>query len=124
MLHKRSRRRRRFVVIIAAAAALAFTAFAYTAANIMPPATNAGDGNVAISGYTVSAIAYQLEAGNPENIESVSFTLNAAAGTVYARVVSTAGYTACTGGPLNWTCNIAPNPTVLSADNFRVIATS
>jgi len=122
MLHNRSRRRRRIAVIIAAAAALAFAAFAYTAANTVP-ATRAGDGAGAITGYTVTNIAYQLEAASPANIESASFDLDAAAGTVQASVVLGGPLTACTNTAGNsWSCNFAPNPTVLSADSFRVIA--
>jgi hypothetical protein len=125
MLHNRSRRRRRLVLVIAAAAALAFAAFAYTAANTVPN-TKAGDGSGTITGYTVSAIAYQLEAANPANIDSVTFTLSAAAGTVKVKVVAaSATYTDCTGGPTNWTCDFAAGAqTVLSADQFRVIAVS
>jgi hypothetical protein len=123
MSDKRGRRRRRLVLVIAAAAALAFAAYAFTAANTVP-ATKAGDGSGAITGYTVSNIAYQLEAGNPANIDSVSFTLDAAAGTVQVKVVNaSATYTACTNIALfNWSCNFLVNPTVLSADEFRVIA--
>ena len=123
MWRTRSRRRRRTAVIIAAAAALAFAAYAFTAANTVP-ASKAGDGNGAISGYTVSNIAYQLEALNAANIDSVSFTLDAAAGTVKAKVVAASlTYTDCinTGG-FNWSCNFAINPTVVSADDLRVIA--
>ena len=123
MSDKRGRRRRRLVLVIAAAAALAFAAYAFTAANTVP-ATKAGDGSGAITGYTVSNIAYQLEAGNPANIDSVSFDLDAAAGTVQVKVVNaSATYTACTNTALfNWSCNFLVNPTVLSADEFRVIA--
>lgn len=123
MLRTRSRRRRRTAVIIAVAAALAFAAYAFTAANTVP-ASKAGDGSGTISGYTVSNIAYQLEALDPANIDSVSFTLDAAAGTVKAKVVAVSlTYTDCanTGG-FNWSCNFAINPTVVSADDLRVIA--
>jgi len=123
MSHNRSRRRRRLVLVIAAAAALAFAAYAFTASNTVP-ATQAGDGSGAITGYTVSNIAYQLEALNPANIDSVSFTLSAVAGTVHAKVAAASlTFQACvnTGGN-NWSCNFAVNPTVLSADEFRVIA--
>ena len=123
MFRTRSRRRRRTAVIIAAAAALAFAAYAFTAANTVP-ASKAGDGSGTISGYTVSNVAYQLEALNPANIDSVSFTLDAAAGTVKAKVVAASlTYTDCinTGG-FNWSCNFAINPTVVSADDLRVIA--
>jgi len=122
MLHNRSRRRRRLVLVIAAAAALAFAAFAYTAANTVPD-TKAGDGSGTITGYAVSNVAYQLEAADPSNIESASFDLDAAAGTVHARVFTGAGFTACTNTAGNsWSCDFSPNPTVLSADEFRVIA--
>lgn len=123
MSDKRGRRRRRLVLVIAAAAALAFAAYAFTAANTVP-ATKAGDGSGAITGYTVSNIAYQLEAGNPANIDSVSFDLDAVAGTVRVKVVNaSATYQACTNTAGNsWSCNFAANPTVLSADEFRVIA--
>lgn len=123
MSNNRNRRRRRLAVILAAAAALAFAAFAFTATNNVP-GSYAGDGSATISGYNVSNVAYQLEAGNPENINSVSFTLDANAGTVHARVVPAAAYTLCTGGPTNWTCDFSPNPTVVSATQLRVIATS
>ncbi|MGH3137350.1 MAG: hypothetical protein ACRDPV_12760 [Gaiellaceae bacterium] len=121
MSHNRSPRRRRLVLVIAAAAALAFAAYAFTASNTVP-GSSAGDGAGPISGYTVSSIAYQLEAGNPANIDSVSFTLSAAAGSVHASVVSGGTLQACTGGPLNWSCDFSSNPTVLSADSFRVVA--
>ena len=118
-----SRRRRRLVLVIAAAAVLAFAAYAFTAANTVP-ASSAGDGSGVISGYTVSSIAYQLE-GNPSFIDSVSFTLSAVAGTVHVKLVNaSATFTACanTGGN-NWSCNFAGGAqTVLSADEFRVIA--
>ena len=123
MLRTRSRRRRRTAVIIAVAAALAFAAYAFTAANTVPP-SNAGDGSGTISGYTVSNIAYTLDAANAVNIESVAFTLDAAATTVKAKVVAaSAVYTDCTNTAGNsWSCNIEPDPTVLSADDLRVIA--
>jgi len=123
MLHNRSRRRRRLVLVTAAAAALAFAAYALTASNTVP-ATKAGDGYGAISGYTVSNIAYQLEAANPANIDSVTFDLSATAGTVKVKVINaSATYTDCTNPSGNsWSCNFASNPTVLSADEFRVIA--
>ena len=118
------RRRRRMILVLVAAAALALATYAFTAANIVP-ASKAGDGAGAITGYTVSNIAYQLDATVPANIESVSFDLDAAAGTVKAKLVAASGtYTDCTNtGGNNWSCNVEPDPTVLSADELRVIAT-
>ncbi len=121
----RRRRRRRTILVLLAAGALSLFTFAFTAANIVP-GSKAGDGAGAITGYTVSNVQYTLDATNPANIESVAFTLDAAAGTVRAKLIAASGtYTTCanTGGN-NWSCDIEPDPTVLSADELRVIATS
>jgi hypothetical protein len=122
-MHQNRRRRRRGVaIILAAAVAMALAAYAFTATNTVP-ATQAGDGSGAISGYTISNVQYQLEAANPANIDSVTFTTSASAGEVQAKVVaSSTTYTDCTGGPTTWTCDFATNPTVVSADQLRVIA--
>ena len=124
MQHRLSRRGR-LVASLALVVMLAFAAYAFTAANTVPD-TKAGDGSGTISGYTVTNVAYQLEATNPANLESVSFTLDATAGTVRAKVVAASTtYTACTNtGANNWSCDFATTPTVLSADQLRVIATS
>ena len=116
--------RRRTVLVVAFAAALALATFAFTASNTVP-ASKAGKGEGAISGYAVSSVAYTLSSSSPANIDSVAFTLNAAATTVKAKVVASAGYTDCTvAGGVNVTCNFSPDPTVLSADELSVIATS
>jgi hypothetical protein len=122
MTNTRRRRRRGVAIILAAAASMAFAAFAFTATNTVPD-SSAGDGSGTISGYTISAVQYQLEAANPANIDSVTFTTSASAGQVRAKVVaSSSTYTNCTGGPTSWTCDFATNPTVVSADQLRVIA--
>jgi hypothetical protein len=115
-------RRRRIAVIVTAAAALSFAAYAFTASNTVPT-SKAGDGNAAISGYTVTNVSYVL-ASNPANIDKVTFTLSDTAATVKAKVVSASTtYDSCsnTGGN-GWSCDFATDPTVLSADDLRVIA--
>lgn len=121
----RRRRRRRTILLLLAAAALSLFTFAFTAANVVP-GTKAGDGAGAITGYTVSNVQYQLDTTNPANIESVSFTLDAVATSVKAKLIAASTtYTTCTNtGGNNWSCDIEPDPTVLSADELRVIATS
>jgi FlaG/FlaF family flagellin (archaellin) len=120
----RRRRRRRTILVLLAAAALSLFTFAFTAANIVP-GSRAGDGAGTITGYTVSNVEYALDATNPANIESVSFTLDATAGTVKAKLVQASGtYTDCTNtGGNDWSCDVEPDPTVLSVDELRVIAT-
>jgi hypothetical protein len=115
--------RRRPILVIAAAGILALATYAFTAANIVP-GSKAGKGEGAISGYTVSGIAYSLNAANPANIDSVAFTLNAAAGTVKAKLVQASStYTSCSvSGGTSVTCDFAPDVSVLSADELSVIA--
>jgi hypothetical protein len=112
------------IIVLVAAAALALATYAFTAANTVP-ASKAGDGAGAITGYTVSNIEYQLDGADPSLVESVSFDLDDTAGTVKAKLVNaTLTFTDCTNaGGNSWLCNIEPDPTVLSVDELRVIAT-
>lgn len=119
-----TKRRRRLIGTLVAAAALATATYAFTASNTVP-ASKAGDGSGAISGYTVSNVAYTLDAANPANLASVAFTLDSAAGTVKVKLVA-AGSTwfDCTNsGGNNWSC-ATTGTTVLSADQLQVVATS
>ena len=113
-----------FIVLLVLIFATA--AFAFAASNTVP-GTRAGDGFGGISGYTVSLIDYNLNVTNPANIDSVTFTLNAAASTVKISLVSGSGtFYNCstTNAPTNtvWNCTTA-GATVLAADELRVIAT-
>lgn len=122
---KRLTGRSRIIGILVVAAALATGAYAFTATNTVP-ASSAGSGAGTISGYTVSAIAYQLDTVTPSDIESMTFTLNAAATTVKAKVVSgSTTYTDCTiAGGVNVTCDFTPDIAITTADQLSVIATS
>jgi len=106
-----------FVIIM-----LAFTTTAYAfAATNSVPSSYAGEGFGAVSGYNVTNLQYNLNAGNPSNIDSVQFTLNAAATNVQVRLVTTGSYVSCTNVGFNWTC-LTPGVTVSVADELRVIA--
>jgi len=103
---------------------LAGAAYAFAAANTVP-ATKAGDGSGAISGYTISNIAYNLNATDPSTIDSIDFALSAAAVTAKIKLVA-AGSTwyDCTNTSGNtWNCDTT-GVTVVSIDQLRVIATS
>ena len=63
---KRFNGRSRIIGILVVAAALATGAYAFTATNTVPD-SQAGSGSGTISGYTVSAIAYQLNTTTPSN---------------------------------------------------------
>ena len=122
---KRLNGRSRIIGILVVAAALATGAYAFTATNTVP-SSNAGSGSGTISGYTVSGIAYTLNATTPSNIDSMTFTLNASAQTVKAKVVSgSTTYTDCSiAGGVNVTCDFSPDIAITSADQLSVIATS
>ena len=114
---------RRLLAAVAAGivAALASTAFAFTAANTVPN-SRAGSGSSTVSGYTVSAVAYGLNATTPTNIDSVSFTINpVAASTVKAKLAG--NWYSCTNAAGSVTCTTtAPQLTVVSVTDLEVLA--
>jgi hypothetical protein len=122
---KRLNGRSRILGILVVAAALATGAYAFTATNTVP-SSSAGSGSGTISGYTVSGIAYTLNATTPSDIDSMTFTLNANATTVKAKIVSgSTTYTDCSiAGGVNVTCNFSPDIAITTADQLSVIATS
>lgn len=115
--------RPRTVLVTAVASALALATYAYTASNVVP-GSKAGKGEGAISGYTVSSVAYTLSASNPANIDSVAFTLDNPASTVKAKVVAaSSSYTTCSvSGGTSVTCDFSPDVAVLSADELSVVS--
>ena len=123
---KRLTGRSRILGTLVVAAALATGAYAFTATNTVPD-SSAGSGSGTISGYTVSAVAYQLNATTPSNIDSVTFTLSANASTAKAKIVSgSSTYTSCTiaGNNVDVTCDFSPDIAITTADQLSVIATS
>ena len=116
----------RYLVIFALVLILAGATYAFAAANTVP-ASKAGDGNGGITGYTVSAIHYNLNASTPSNIDSVTFTLNLApvAGSTIKIKLVAAGSTwySCTNAGTVVTCNNGSTlgVSVLSTDNLQVV---
>ncbi|NWG07607.1 MAG: hypothetical protein HXY35_13075 [Chloroflexi bacterium] len=109
-------------VVVLVVLVFATAAFAFAASNTVP-ASYAGEGASVTSGYTVSNVVYNLNATTPSNVDSVTFTLNAAASTVKVRLVTTGSYFNCTNtAGFNWSCTTA-GVTVAAADEFRVVAT-
>lgn len=112
----------KFFVVVLIVLVFATAAFAFAASNTVP-ASFAGEGASVTSGYTVSNVAYNLNATTPSNIDSVSFALNAAAGNVKVRLITTGSYFNCSNpSGFNWNCTTA-GVTVNAADEFRVVAT-
>ncbi len=106
---------------------LATAGFGFAASNTVQT-SRAGDGQATISGYNVTQIDYTLET-DPSNIDSVSFQLAGGAtapGDVKVKLVQTGTtwFNCSQGGttlPATYTCDVS-NTTVLSADEFRVVA--
>ena len=115
----------RLLGALVVACALATGAYAFTASNTVP-SSQAGSGSGTITGYTVSAVEYQLNATTPSDIDSVTFTLSANATTVKAKIVSgSTTYTDCTvSGGVDATCDFSPDIAITTADELSVIATS
>ena len=66
----------KWFVIVLVVVAFATAAYAFAASNTMPASSNAGEGEVAIGGYTVSGVTYTYSTANPSQITSVSFTVD------------------------------------------------
>jgi hypothetical protein len=100
---------------------LAAAVYGFAAANTVPD-TYAGDGQGTILGYTVSNVVYNLNAdGNPADIDSVTFTLNATASVAYISFDGGTSWSSCTPAGMNVTCS-GLNQAVLPVSSLRVVA--
>jgi hypothetical protein len=100
MFHSRSSK---IVAAVVVALAIGGGAYAFTASNTVP-ASNAGAGSGAVSGYTVTNLHYALDATTPANIDSLTFTISPTVpNTGSGKVVISAALS--TGGPTNYTCS-------------------
>ena len=113
------------LVIGLGAAAFTVVTFAFAAANVVPT-SKAGDGAAVISGYTVTAVVYTLNAASPQNIDAVAFNVDTApvAGSTLKVKLVAAGATwyTCTNIVAAISCvTTAPQATVATADELRVV---
>lgn len=104
--------------------ALATGAYAYTASNTVG-VTNAGDGSGAITGFVLSSVKYNLNAANPSNIDSVTFTVDTTpvtGSTIKAQLASAGTWYTCSNVSTAVTCTVtAPQATVAAATTLRVV---
>jgi len=98
-------KRRKIVILVGVVAALLIAggAYAFTASNTVP-ATTAGAGSGAVSGYTVTNLHYALNATTPANIDSLTFTISPNVPSASSGKVVVAAALS-TGGPTNYTCS-------------------
>lgn len=117
------RRRRRFALAALVAGIAASSAYAFTNSNTVP-ATNAGSGSGAISGYTASNISYALDATNPQNIDSVTFTISpTTTATVKVQLASGGSWYSCTNTAGSVSCTTtSPQATAAAATQLTVVA--
>ena len=82
-----------------------------------------GEGTGTISGWTTSNVQYQLS-NDPSLVKSVSFDLDAPAGTVSVKLSSqSAVFTSCTNvSAYHWQCDFSAGVSLASMDELRVIA--
>jgi hypothetical protein len=116
---------RQLVVPLAVAFVLSIATYALTASNTVP-ASKAGDGATAVSGYTVSAVHYALNASDPRNIDAVTFTVDTAppaGATMKVKLVSSGTtFYSCTASGANLTCaTTSPQATAATADELTVV---
>jgi hypothetical protein len=105
------------LVVCAASAAL-------TAVNGVP-ASRAGAGAGAITGYTVTNVRYTLQTARPERLQRVRFRLTApGARVVRVRLVTGGAWFPCAlgGGGRNASCNLRGLVRVRDADRLEVVA--
>jgi hypothetical protein len=118
------KRTRRILIAASLAVALGIGTYAFTAANTVP-ATAAGAGSAAISGYTITNVVYGLNTATPTNLDQVTFTISPATATTVRMQLAAAGswYT-CANAAGNVTCNTtSPQATVAAATQLTVVAT-
>lgn len=118
----------RFAALALTVSAVTGLSMALTAANVVP-ATKAGDGSGAISGYTVDGttpnnVHYTLNSTDPTKIDSVTFkvdTAPVAGSTMKVQLDQPSGaWYSCTNSTTTLTCSTT-GALVLDADNLRVV---
>jgi hypothetical protein len=114
----------RWVSVLALVIGLVVGTYAFTAANTVPT-SKAGDGSGAISGYVLSSVKYNLNATSPQNIDSVTFTLDSTpvtGSTLKAQLDAAGTWYTCTFVAAAVTCpTTSPQATVAAATSLRVI---
>ena len=124
-MHK-THRVRKFIGIVGVVGAIAFAGSAYTNANTFAAEPKAGAGSQAISGYAISDVHYDLNATDPQNIDSLDFTLDAVPGpnaTIKYRLSDTAGWSGdCANvGAVVSDCAAPAGSTVAGVTNLTVV---
>lgn len=131
--------RRRFrlskvLAVLVVAVGVMGASYAFTASNTVPNATQAGQGEGTVSGYTATSVAWTLDAANPNNVQKVAFTLSPVTASTVVYGGSDNGTTitwsnACTQGTISAgsateTCTFATEPTANATAKLAVSASN
>lgn len=124
MRTRRHRSTRGLLGTVVLAGVLSVGAYAFTASNTVP-STNAGQGTGTVSGYTVSSVAYNLNATSPQNVDSATFTISpTSATTVKAQFAAAGTWYSCSNSGGSVTCaTTSPQLTASGATQLTVVAT-
>jgi hypothetical protein len=107
---------------VVVAGSIGVAGFAFTASNTVP-ATKAGDGTGAVTGYVVSSVHYGLNGTDPTKADSVTFTLDSTpvAGSTIKTKVGGVWYT-CTNSAAAVSCPTnSPQAMVQPIDTLQVV---
>jgi hypothetical protein len=116
------RRSIRTIVMLGVVVIVGAGTYAFTASNTVT-AKAAGSGSGAISGFTVSAVSYSLNATNPQNIDSVNFTISPATTSLVKASLDGTNWYSCTNTAGSVACaSTAPQATVATASSLTVVA--
>jgi hypothetical protein len=112
------------MIVTLLAIGLGAGAFAYAATNTVP-GSNAGSGSGAISGYTITNVAYTPNATTPTNLDQVAFTISpTTTSTLKVQLAAAGSWYSCTNTAGSVTCNTtSPQATVAAATQLTVVAT-
>jgi hypothetical protein len=116
----------RLLIVVVLVVLAATGAYVFTASNTVP-ATKAGSGSGAITGYTISNVAYNLNATDPNNIDTVTFDIApTAAGTVKIQLLNGGTWYDCTNSSGSVSCDttVGSQATVNPAVQLTVVATT
>lgn len=104
---------------------IAATVYGFAASNTVP-GSYAGDGENSVSGYNVTNLAYSIYTdSDPTDIDGLSFTLDANAGTVYVSFDGGTSWVDCSPGApsTSITCSGLAQSVLGATGPLRIIAT-
>ena len=117
------RKKVRFLIAGLVTVGVVTATYGFTAANTVP-GSKAGDGEGAVTGYTISNIDYTLDAADPGLLDKVAFSLDSDPGSGEVRANVDNIWASCTNVGVAVTCDWpdGSEPTVLGATTLRVVA--